>query len=169
MAMLQRALRLAGAVEEGLAMLFLAGIAVVINLQVVSRYVMDDPFIWPEEISRILMVWASWWGAAAVTRRGLHIRFDMLLLYIAPILATALASAVDLLSGAFFLFLGYQAWLLIGVTAGLEMAATELPTALLVWPVLCGSLLAALHSGLRAASRWTGPVAQGTAARGTTE
>ena len=89
MATLQRALRVAGAVEEGLAMLFLAGIAVVINLQVVSRYVMDDPFIWPEEISRILMVWASWWGAAAVTRRGLHIRFDMLLLYIAPMLASA--------------------------------------------------------------------------------
>src|SRR5690349_19633769 len=119
MATLRRAVRLISAVEEGLAMLFIAGIAVVINLQIVSRYVMDDPFIWPEEVSRIFMVWAAWWGAAAVTRRGLHIRFDMLLLYVAPILATVLETAVDLLSGAFFLFLGYQAYVLIGVTEGL--------------------------------------------------
>ena len=139
-------------------MLFLVGIAVVINLQVVSRYVMDDPFIWPEEISRIFMVWAAWWGAAAVTRRGLHIRFDMLLLYIPPAAASLLESVVDLASGAFFVFLAYQAWLLIGTTAGLEMAATELPTSLLVWPVLAGSILAALHCGLRAAGRWVTPV-----------
>jgi len=161
--MLQRALRLAGAVEEGLAMLFIVGIAAVINLQVVSRYVMDDPFIWPEEVSRILMVWAAWWGAAAVTRRGLHIRFDMLLLYVAPVVAALLETAVDLLSGAFFVFLAYQAWVLIGVTAGLEMAATELPTSLLVWPVLAGSALAAIHSGLRAASRWAAAPARSAA------
>jgi len=149
----ERAKRWTAAVEEGLAMLFIVGIAVVINLQVISRYVMDDPFIWPEEISRILMVWASWWGAAAVTRRGEHIRFDMLLYWIPKPLARAFEGAGDVLACAFFIFLGYQAWLLIGATAGLEMAATELPTSLLVWPVLFGAALAAIHAAMRAAAR----------------
>ncbi|MBL8838817.1 MAG: TRAP transporter small permease subunit [Alphaproteobacteria bacterium] len=154
-----RAAALFGAVEEGLAMLFLVGIAAVINLQVVSRYVMDDPFIWPEEISRILMVWGAWWGVAAVTRRGLHIRFDMMLAHLGAGAVAVLESAVDLASGAFFVFLGYQAYRLIGVTAGLEMAATELPTSILVWPVLFGSALAAVHSALRVITRHAGPPA----------
>ena len=59
-------------------------------------------------------------------------------------------------SYAFFLFLGYQAYRLIGVTEGLEMAATELPTSILVWPVLFGAVLAAIHSLLRVVDRLTG-------------
>ncbi len=153
MSRVRRAAMLFGSVEEGLAMLFLVGIAAVINLQVVSRYVMDDPFIWPEEVSRILMVWGAWWGVAAVTRRGLHIRFDMLLIALSAGVVRVLESAVDVVSGAFFVFLGYQAYRLIGVTAGLEMAATELPTSILVWPVMFGSVLAAIHSGLRIVAR----------------
>ena len=143
-------------------MLFLVGIAVVINLQVVSRYVMDDPFIWPEEISRIFMVWASWWGAAAVTRRGFHIRFDMLLLYMPRTVMAMVESLIDGLSGAFFVFLAYQAYRLLGTTQGLEMAATELPTSILVWPVLFGAAVAAIHSFLRIAGRVTGGVSEPT-------
>jgi TRAP-type C4-dicarboxylate transport system permease small subunit len=154
---MRRAHRIAeivGWVEEALCMGFLVAIAVVINLQVVSRYVMDDPFIWPEEVSRMLMIWATWTGAAAVTRRGLHIRFDMLLSSLPPGVARINETAIDLLAGALFLFLAYQGVLLTDVTSSLTMAATELPTSLLVWPLAAGSALGAFHSALRIMTRW---------------
>ena len=150
---MRRAVALLATVEEWLAMIFIVGIAVVINFQVLCRYIIDDPFIWPEEISRILMVWAAWWGIAAVTRRGEHIRFDMLLLYMPHNLMLAIEGAVDLISGAFFAFLAYQAYYLIGVSSGIEMAATEWPTAVLVWPILFGAAISAMHSGMRIVDR----------------
>ena len=62
---------------------FLAGalmfiIASVVFIQVVSRYLLEYPLIWPEELAKYLFVWAGLLGAALASIRGLHFSVDSL-------------------------------------------------------------------------------------------
>ena len=59
----------------GLLMLAITG---VVFLQVISRYVFNYPFDWPEELARFLFVWVALLGAALAVRRGAHFSIDAL-------------------------------------------------------------------------------------------
>lgn len=54
----------------------LAAMVVVILLQVVARYVFNAPLPWPEEISRILMVWMTFLAAPYAYRNDLFVRLE---------------------------------------------------------------------------------------------
>jgi len=63
----------------------LIGAIVVITLSAVwTRYVMNDPLSWTEQVSRILFVWVTFLGAAVLYRQRLHITIDMFLLMLPP-------------------------------------------------------------------------------------
>lgn len=47
-------------------------------MQVFTRYVMDSPLTWTEEIARLLLVWAVFLGAAAGVKHNGHLRVDLL-------------------------------------------------------------------------------------------
>ena len=150
---LQRAI---GVAEEWLCIVCLVAIAAILNLQILDRYVMDDPMIWPEEIARCLMIWVAWIGTAAVTRRGAHIGFDLLFSRLTGPVRIAYDTLIDILTGGFFMFLAIQGWKLAIVTADLTMAATELPTSLIVWPLVIGAGLSVFHCIVRVVTRLTG-------------
>jgi TRAP-type C4-dicarboxylate transport system permease small subunit len=57
----------------------MVAITAVVFLQVVSRYVFNYPFDWPEELARYLFVWVALLGAALALRRGAHFSIDALL------------------------------------------------------------------------------------------
>jgi TRAP-type C4-dicarboxylate transport system permease small subunit len=59
----------------GLLMIAITG---VVFLQVISRYVFNYPFEWPEELARFLFVWVALLGAALAVRRGAHFSIDAL-------------------------------------------------------------------------------------------
>lgn len=56
----------------------LAAMVFVILLQVVLRYVFNSPLAWPEEISRILMVWMTFFAAPYAYRNKLFVRLESL-------------------------------------------------------------------------------------------
>lgn len=150
------ALRAIGWAEEWLCILCLIAIAVILNMQILDRYVMDDPMIWPEEIARCLMIWVAWIGMSAVTRRGSHIGFDLLFSRLSPAARRIYETAIDFGTGAFFVFLAVQGYFLARVTADLTMAATELPTSLIIWPMVIGGALSVVHSIVRILARFRG-------------
>lgn len=49
-----------------------------IMLQVFCNYILNNALSWTQELSRILLVWLTFFGAAVVTRRYLHIGLTML-------------------------------------------------------------------------------------------
>jgi len=151
-----RLLKIIGWAEEWLCILCLIAIAVILNMQILDRYVMDDPMIWPEEIARCLMIWIAWIGMAAVTRRGSHIGFDLLFSRLSPAARRVYETCIDFGTGAFFVFLAAQGFLLARITADLTMAATELPTSLIVWPMAIGAALSVLHCIVRIVARFNG-------------
>jgi TRAP-type C4-dicarboxylate transport system permease small subunit len=51
----------------------LCGMAVVVFLQVIFRYLLNLPLFWTEEFARYSLVWASLLGSAVAVKRGQHI------------------------------------------------------------------------------------------------
>jgi TRAP-type C4-dicarboxylate transport system permease small subunit len=56
----------------------MVAITAVVFLQVISRYVFNYPFDWPEEMARYLFVWVALLGAALALQRGAHFSIDAL-------------------------------------------------------------------------------------------
>lgn len=90
----------------------LIGAIVVITLAAVwTRYVMDDPLSWTEQVSRILFVWMTFLGAAVLYRQRLHITIDMFVVMLPAAPRRAVYWIVELIVLAFivvFLVYGYR-------------------------------------------------------------
>lgn len=56
--------------------LLCAGIAIVVFLGVVFRYVFNMPLAWGEEVPKYFMVWMTFIGAPVVIRHGGHVALD---------------------------------------------------------------------------------------------
>src|SRR4051812_42947652 len=70
--------RVLGILEEILLASLVAAITSVTFLQVFTRYVTEDPFIWTEELARYLFVWIALIGGAAAVRTNGHFGLDVL-------------------------------------------------------------------------------------------
>jgi TRAP-type C4-dicarboxylate transport system permease small subunit len=51
----------------------------IVMLEIVARSLADTSFPWSEELSRYLLIWITYFGAAAVTRDRGHIRVEILI------------------------------------------------------------------------------------------
>jgi TRAP-type C4-dicarboxylate transport system permease small subunit len=147
--MIDSAERMIGRVEEAAAVGLLLAIAGLVNLQIVARYVFDSPFIWPEEITKILLIWLCYVAAGAVTRRSAHIAVDTFVLTLPRVLRLAVMILLDLITIALFGALAVIGTRLVASVGGMKLIATGLPTSVLVWPVIIGGGLIVLHSALR--------------------
>lgn len=47
-------------------------------LQIVSRYLLDDPLGWTLELSLMLWIWIVFWGNAFIVHDRQHVRFDLI-------------------------------------------------------------------------------------------
>jgi TRAP-type C4-dicarboxylate transport system permease small subunit len=142
-------MRLVARIEESFGVVCLVAIAVVINLQIVRRYFFNDPYIWPEEIIRITMIWLSFIGAGIGFRRGAQITVDTAVLMLPARLRAFAFDVADLVIAGVFLLVGIKANQLAGIVMNAPMAATNLPTAIIVWPLVVLSVQAVAYSALR--------------------
>ena len=58
--------------EENLAALFMGGLLFTLLLQVFTRYVLNDPLSWTEEVARYLYVYIVFLGASAAISDRTH-------------------------------------------------------------------------------------------------
>ncbi len=56
----------------------LGGVVGICFLQVVARYVFNSSFAWAEEISIVILLWATWWGACLAIKQGNHLKVKIL-------------------------------------------------------------------------------------------
>lgn len=140
---------LVGHAEELSGMLLIAGLAAVVNLQIFSRYLFNAPFIWPEEVARLLLVWMTFIGAAALTRRGSDIAVDTFVLLFPPRVRRFFLLLRDVTMIALFSFIAFQGFELADAVAGMPLIATGWPTATLAWPLMACGILTVFHCALR--------------------
>src|SRR5690606_23022460 len=80
--------------EEVIAGVLLVAATLLGGIQVASRTLIGDTFIWAEEAVVVMIVWSVFFGASAVTYRRLHIRVELLAMAVRP----KHRSAVELLA-----------------------------------------------------------------------
>ncbi len=83
---------------------FLIGItmAVIVGVQVFSRYVMNHSLFWSEEIARYLLVWLTFLGATVAYRRQVHPGVDLFVSRLSDSVKRISLIAVHLISLALF-------------------------------------------------------------------
>jgi TRAP-type C4-dicarboxylate transport system permease small subunit len=138
-----------GRAEEALGMALVAALAIVVNLQIFSRYLFHAPFIWPEEVARLCLVWMGFIGAAALTRRGADIAVDTFVLMLPERGRRYAGMARDAVMIVVFVFVAIQGFALARAVQNMPLIATGWPTAMLAWPVIVGAGLTAFHCLVR--------------------
>lgn len=69
--------RLSGLLAQLAAWLYFA-VGLMLGWEVAARYLFNAPTIWAEELSRLLLVWGTFMGAAYLVHRRAHIRITIL-------------------------------------------------------------------------------------------
>ncbi|HSV16794.1 MAG TPA: TRAP transporter small permease [Casimicrobiaceae bacterium] len=92
-------------VVDGMAIALFAAILVLVNLQIVCRFVLSLSVPWTEEVSRLLFIWLAYTGAAIGVREGSLIVIDTVPEMLGPRSRAIFAPFVRVCSIAVILFL----------------------------------------------------------------
>lgn len=139
---LERALVAANRAVLGALMIAMFGL---VFANVVSRYGLGHSIAWAEEVSRYLMIWATFLGAGLALREGRHVAIDILQDRLPP---RAVRWVRRFIAGFLLAFVG-----LLGVY-GVQFAAfgwaqetpvTQIPMGIPYLAVPAGALLLGLH------------------------
>jgi len=71
-----RLLALLGSAEEAICYGLLGALVATTSLQIFTRYVLNAPFTWTEELARMFFTWINFLGAALIVKRSSHISID---------------------------------------------------------------------------------------------
>lgn len=135
-------------VERVISAVLLVGVFALVLTQVFTRYVLGSPLTWTEEASRLALVWLAFLAAAFVSSRRAHITVDLIATIVPRGVARGIgvfAQVLVILAAGFLTFAGFNMML---VVAGIDLAATRLPTAVLYEAATVGFALILVHSVL---------------------
>lgn len=138
----------AGRATEVLLCIIGSGMALLIGVQVFSRYVLNHSLFWSEEIGRICLVWITFLGGSAAYRRHAHLGIDFFVNRLPLRLRRASEALVLTASLIFFLVLVCYGSAFVWFVSAQKTAALGLPTAVPYLVIPVGGALFFLH-GLR--------------------
>lgn len=84
----------------------LGSLVAICFLQVVCRYVFSTAFSWAEEVSIVLLLWATWGGACLSVKKGTHLRILFLVDSIAPAKKITIQLLTNMLAIFFLAYVG---------------------------------------------------------------
>jgi TRAP-type C4-dicarboxylate transport system permease small subunit len=116
--------------EEIVATSALAILLVVMSLQVISRYVFDDPFSWTEEVSRHLYIYMVFFGASAAIRDRSHVAVNMAVAYLPALPRLLLALGMNALILGFLGVMIWAGWSLVQRNLDVPTVTLEIPFAM---------------------------------------
>lgn len=114
--------------EDWVTLVFFWVLAIVVFLQFFTRYALNDPLAWTEEIARYLLTCVAFLGGGIAVRKFSHIHVEFLYLFYPRGLAHFLSILVDVIRAVFF---GYATWLCGKVT---QIMQTQ-PMVVVDWPM----------------------------------
>lgn len=82
---------------RNLAGFLLVAMLLVVVLQIVFRYVLNDSLIWSEEIAKAMMVWTAFLSAPWAYRIGANVRIELFINEMPPVFRNLLTLALNLL------------------------------------------------------------------------
>jgi len=142
------------AFEDWLALALFWAMALAVFVQFFSRYVLNDSFAWTEEIATNLNVALVFVGSAMCVRMSRHIQVDFLYRYLPPGIGRVLATFVDLVRIAFFVYGAILIWQFMSIVGDEKMTTIELPKNLSYAFVFIGFVLMCFRSIQVAIANW---------------
>jgi len=115
-----------------LGQIILFAIVLIIGVQVIQRFVFSAPFDWPEELSEILLIWLTFIGAVALTRRKDHIRVELIEEFGGLRLKSCLNIFFDTLTVIFLVLMVTYGWNLINELTFEKTPALRLRISLII-------------------------------------
>ncbi len=109
-------------IRDTIGIALLAGMNLLIGLQVVFRYVLNDPLTWPEEIARNSFVWMTALGVAKLYRERSNWLIDYFLLKTPSSVQRAAGIVYDVAGLFFFIVLVIGAWPVLVANAHIKTA-----------------------------------------------
>lgn len=113
--------------EDWIAFVLFWILAAIVFYQVFTRYVLENPAGWTEEIARYFLVAVVFVGAAMSVRRNNHIQVDYFYRLMPRAMGRVLSTGVDLFRCAFLGYATWLTWLLIQRIGSSRMAIVDLP------------------------------------------
>lgn len=122
-----------------------ASMALLISVQVFSRYALNHSIFWSEEIGRICLVWISFLGASAVYKKHGHVGIDFFVVRLPLRWRRISQLLVVLVSFFFFVLLVYHGFAFAWFVSSQKTAALGLPVFLPYLVIPVSGLLFLLH------------------------
>ena len=119
--------------EYGLGGLILLVGLIIVSLEILGRGFLGFSLLWSEELSRYLLIWTAYMGAAAATRDGSHIRVEFLLHYLPRRWSHRLEIFDTALCLLFTLTLVYAGYLLVEDSRFLGLSPTDSDLSIPIW------------------------------------
>jgi len=114
--------------EDWVTLIFFWVLAIVVFLQFFTRYALNNPLAWTEEIARYLLTCVAFLGGGIAVRRYSHIHVEFLYIYYPRGFAHFLSNLVDVIRAVFF---GYATWLCWKITLIMKTQ----PMVVVDWPM----------------------------------
>lgn len=147
--------------DTGARLVVMAGAAlmvVVVAAQVVMRYVFNGSFDWADEVSRIAFVWTIFLAIPLGIRDGTHVGIELLVSRLPVRLRRLVARLTSALAA---MMMAVVSWISIGVASATwseRLGSIDITSSVFFFPIIAGSLHAALHLARLALSpQVTGP------------
>lgn len=112
--------------EEVLAAALIAAMAILAMVNVVTRYLIQLPLAFTEELEVNAMVWLTLLGAASAFRKRKHLRLMFFTQKLSSFVQKILERLVNLMAAVLFFSLGYLGWLQLQDERLLEITSESL-------------------------------------------
>lgn len=120
------------------ALILFAALALIVILQFMTRYVLNDSLAWTEEIARFLLLGVTFFGAISLVARGEHIAVELIFRKARPSNAKPLAISVAAIGTVYYLVLAMAALALASQTEQM-LISVKFPKAV-VYFLLAGAI-----------------------------
>ncbi|SFO89965.1 TRAP transporter small permease [Salibacterium halotolerans] len=128
------------------ASIMFVALAVLVFFQVITRFVINFPLAWSEEISRYLTIYIVFLGSALAVRNKEHIAIDFLFDIVSAAKKKKLQLIVSIISTVFFIILCYYGTVLTITVIGQVTPTLQFSIAWVYAAVPIGSFVMALNS-----------------------
>lgn len=119
-------------------------LAIIVTLtlaQIVFRYFFDSPILWSEELSRLMVVWMTFIGAAVVCWQGRHLSVDVLVVHMPKGVQKVLRIVNQFLALGFLSILMWKSLRIVKFENFQEMSVLPLPAGTVRLAATVGAIL----------------------------
>lgn len=137
--------------EKWLMFLLLAGMTLVLGIQIFCRFVLNNSLTWSEELARFMFIWSAFLSIGFCLKEDISLKIDTLITLFPKRVQTIILLAGNIIMVIFFLYMIPNAWefAYASVLNGQTSAACGIPMYVVQGSLFVGFALAAFRAGQR--------------------